>query len=1156
MTNTTAPSFKIDRFKRYLRRGLIKDAAKFAENWFEEMLESGAIPSKDPEWRSLFLLAFDEFCRDRPEERFERVQDELLSQELYRLLLRYLAEKGSDPFRELSQRRGSDPATEHGEGRDSDALIHPLLVCSRPAMELRRALRERRNLVRVGSGDDCSVPRLLRAVALCDFTSEPLDELLNMTDPALSPNGAQIALAYWLLKDLSDCIERNGPEAGLFIEDESRRSVGDWLRELPRTIAGRRDPASVQAHGEIEFLRVARGLMSLTRDDGASIAKWRESEGWGDWSRLLRTRSNDLIELLRIAVGTSGLDHHGRSPALRERLARLLRDQGSMHGLERFDLPDTAKRRLRLAFRMVLCKSSAGGAAGEVRSALDGALAAISADAPHEAIMLRAAFELLSHQGGIAAAFETHLRKICAWDPRERSRALSMLANVELDTYGSIPGGGGGSSELEGDQPLELLKEAGAEVSALRLQKAKDQIAQDAGTRLETIKTWIRETGLGGDSDQLAEILGEDDAEEFELYLFGSFVKELDEAKLGQLSMSLPMSSGEGKSLWDDAEDCQKKFANWLEPAQSSDLEPVPEGDAGAEKEWLQRHLAIAGRPRGRFKTPWLHDVVWTFLKPAEPRFVARRRKIFLEVLADAGQRGWLNSDALAMTDALGRTLAFVIARSGFGAALVEIRELLGSGAVDPFLSRLTNDGVSSLMAAAQAAGNEDEQALEMLKLVAGVCPVDHRSIHGLRAIHIAYREGNTEAVDFLISRGAQPGVLTDDASSIVLEAIKSGRPAVVRHAVSKLHGNPDQLRRASRMRIERFIELEAEQGLVRCVSASAVRLAVAERTGQVLEEVVDLLKDSVAESIDVDMIDRMIRRRDLRGVAVLLGTRELAESVGERLRNVDSPPLLDRVVDSVGSAGSKAAGSTHAMGAEVERLFSMLIDRCRADEPGKAAVDSIRGRRNLLTRLVGLWNDPVHSKTAELMLDLLLDRRRLASRPGLAEYVRLMLEERDDEFQEYPIGLANLKQSNRCAMKLAAALDVPAETAEIAAAELLYRVISGGTGMLPRALRTGPAIDFRRTESTLSADSAGIGEHVEVSRVMELIWDGPQGDESELKLNVGGVEESDRTDARSVRSIRNWLNSKEMSAIFDEKGVTLRSFCNWLWWTERHPVF
>jgi hypothetical protein len=236
-----------------------------------------------------------------------------------------------------------------------------------------------------------------------------------------------------------------------------------------------------------------------------------------------------------------------------------------------------------------------------------------------------------------------------------------------------------------------------------------------------------------------------------------------------------------------------------------------------------------------------------------------------------------------------------------------------------------------------------------------------------------------------------------------------------------------------------------------------------------------------------------------------------------------------------------------------------MLIDRCRADEPGKAAVDSIRGRRNLLTRLVGLWNDPVHSKTAELMLDRLLDRRRLATRVGVAEYVRLMLEERDDEFQEYPIGLANLKQRNRCAMKLAAALDVPAEAAEIAAAELLYRVISGGPGMLPRALRAGPAISFHRLEGQLSADSAGIGEHVEVPRVMKLIWDGPQGDVSRVddaRLIIGGVEESDRTDARSVRSIRNWLNSKEMSSFFDEKGVTLRSFCNWLWWTERNPVF
>jgi len=243
----------------------------------------------------------------------------------------------------------------------------------------------------------------------------------------------------------------------------------------------------------------------------------------------------------------------------------------------------------------------------------------------------------------------------------------------------------------------------------------------------------------------------------------------------------------------------------------------------------------------------------------------------------------------------------------------------------------------------------------------------------------------------------------------------------------------------------------------------------------------------------------------------------------------------------------------------KVDRLFSLFVDRCRADEPGKAAVDSIRGRRNLLTRLVGLWNDPAPSKAAEPILDRLLDRRRLASRSGVADYVRLMLSQRDDEFQDYPIGLANLKQRHRCAMKLAAALDVPAETAEVAAAELLYRVISGGAGMLPRALRIGPAIVFKRKDGSVSAEAAGIGDEVDVPRTMLLVWDDPQRDRSrddDQRAIVWGVEESDRTDARSIRRIRDWLNSEGMAEFFDEKGVTLRSFCNWLWWTERNPVF
>ena len=112
---------------------------------------------------------------------------------------------------------------------------------------------------------------------------------------------------------------------------------------------------------------------------------------------------------------------------------------------------------------------------------------------------------------------------------------------------------------------------------------------------------------------------------------------------------------------------------------------------------------------------------------------------------------------------------------------------------------------------------------------------------------------------------------------------------------------------------------------------------------------------------------------------------------------------------------------------------------------------------------------------------------------------------------------------------------------------------------MLPRALRSGPAIRFHRKDGSVSADSAGIGEEVDVPRVMQLVWDGPEGDHSKIddqRAIVWGVEESDRTDARSIRRIRDWLNSEGMSAFFDEKGVTLRSFCNWLWWTERNPVF
>ena len=1153
MTNMSAPSFKIDRFKRYLRRGLIDQAEVFAANWLEEMKSSGATPANDTEWRSLFLLAFDEFCRDRPEERMSRVDDTMLSAQLYRLL-RFLAEKGSDPFRELSNRRGSDPATERAEDLVSDALVHPLLVCSRPAMELRRALRERRGLFQAAAG---GIPALLRAVALCDFTNESLDDLLNSSDPALAPNGEQIALAYWLLKDLSDSIERNGADAVEFVEPDNKQRILEWVRQLPRTIAGRRDPASVQANGEIEFLRVARGVLSLTRDDGSSIGAWREGEGWGDWSKLLRARSADLLELLRIAVGTRELDHAGRSPALRERLARLLREQGSMHGLARFDLPDTAKRRLRLALRVVLCKALAGGAAGEVRVAMDGAIAKVADESPRDAVTLRAVFELLCYQGGIAAAFKTQLRQIRGWEAQDRSRTLSMLANVELDTFGSVRAGGDGSSDAEGDQPIELLKEAGAAVSTLRLQKAKDQISDESGPRLEAIEAWIRESGLGGERDRLAEILDEDDADEFEAHLFGTFVKEFDEDKLGQLSMLLPMHSGEGKTPWEDAEACQRRLKEWVEASRGSDepLSPVPEGDAQSERDWLQKHLARNGRPRGTFNSPWLHNVISVFLMPADRRHLARRRKVFREVLADTEQRSWLRSDVvLKETDDLGRNLAFVLARTGFGAALVEIRAILGVEASGASLFRLTHDGVSALMAAARAARNQDDQALEMLRVVAESCPVDHRSNHGLRAIHLAYREGNTEAAEFLISRGAQPGVMPEDSTSIVLEAIRSGRPNVVQHAISRLGANPEQLRRASRMKIEKFIELASEQGQIRAVSASAIRLAVAERTGQVLGDVVDLLKESAAELVDADVIDRMIRRGDLKGLDVLLGTPELEASVGERLRNFDSPPLLDRVIDSIDVRGA-AGGSVTT----VDGIFSLFVSRCRADEPGKAAVDSIRGRRNLLTRLVGLWNDPAHSKVAEPILDRLLDRRRLASRPGVADYVRLMLSQRDDEFQDYPIGLANLKQRNRCAMKLAAALDVPAETSENAAAELLYRVISGGSGMLPRALRSGPAIRFHRKDGSVSADSVGIGEEVDVLRVMQLVWDGPEGDHSKIddqRAIVWGVEESDRTDARSIRRIRDWLNSEGMSAFFDEKGVTLRSFCNWLWWTERNPVF
>ena len=166
-------------------------------------------------------------------------------------------------------------------------------------------------------------------------------------------------------------------------------------------------------------------------------------------------------------------------------------------------------------------------------------------------------------------------------------------------------------------------------------------------------------------------------------------------------------------------------------------------------------------------------------------------------------------------------------------------------------------------------------------------------------------------------------------------------------------------------------------------------------------------------------------------------------------------------------SASARRPSSLEARDAVAkEDMFRLLIERCDADSPSAGVRGSVKGGRNLLTRLLvdsqpdaGPTSAPVSGGgPVSPLLKRLVDPLHMAARPEARAYVAHMLGQRDEEYQDYPIALANQKRLWRCAMMFSAALDVPQAEAHRAAAQMLFRMIVVGPALadsvLPKSIR------------------------------------------------------------------------------------------------------
>lgn len=161
-----------------------------------------------------------------------------------------------------------------------------------------------------------------------------------------------------------------------------------------------------------------------------------------------------------------------------------------------------------------------------------------------------------------------------------------------------------------------------------------------------------------------------------------------------------------------------------------------------------------------------------------------------------------------------------------------------------------------------------------------------------------------------------------------------------------------------------------------------------------------------------------------------------------------------------------------------------------------------------------------------------------------------MMLNQRDDEFQDYPIGLANSEKCFDCSMVLAGALPVFDAEVEELVGGMLLRMRSGAVDALPLVLRDRS----NGTRHALSLRECGPDAPGQL-RVVVLL-DGKQGTEFEFPTPLQGVGRHEHPDAGAQQRLNHWLRDGENRRSLERHGLTMSGFCNWLWWTAKHPSF
>ncbi len=1175
----------LDLYLKHVRRGELTKAFSAATQWLETT--SLATPERSDTWRSLFLVTFDEYGCDMvhaqgaPFNRADRFGNTDHAMALYDHLFR-LAEKGSDPFRDLQLRHLMVDADAEG------ARVHPLLVFSEPANGLRERLRRCGEEFLTITRHHGASSALLRCVVLGEF-DRSVRELVHPATAADAPSGEEIAYGYWLL---SEMLESRNRLPGLNFE-----KCEDWSRKILDQIQGVGAAISV-ARREIDFLWKFESVLDLAYAGGKRIESWERRNDL-KWGSSLLERGDDMVSIVRMAVGHEEPEGEGRSATLANRLRRMVMKREPMSGwslrLTRGAraLPDTFRRRLRVALRRLLSQATAAQPnqyAEQFLQAVSRSIANTGRGASERA-MLDATVQILCHrpgeQSGVREALQVLQRSATG---EERASMLSTLAYIALDVLllAETRVHAGFGAAVLAPSPLKLLLDQGAEVAPERLQSGASVLAEDLADPLikseYDLLTRRRPKGRGRRGDnRLETVLATDNAGEFEELLYGTFIKEFDRGALEQLDQAMPEVGGYDRKLWEKAFKCREAFTFWVsrDPGNNQpaiEITGRPDAEVAQSLRERMRSQAQAGRLPD-FGRPALHLELERFLRPfvagsartrLAPEEISRRRSLFLKALTDDpvsvewfGQRSFD-----MMPDTLGRNLVFVLASTGHGSAM----ELAGRRCrLTPDHFRATHDGVTPLMAAVRVAADFDEEAKKMVEELLRRAPdhLDKASRHGIRPIHLAYRMGHKQVADLLIQSGAKVDVQSGDRTSIVLEAIASGDPGVLSHALERLGRVPASVRQAVELSPER-IETSARDGdsVPFARKMSALRLAMDTNVGSdtageqaavmIFAEFCHRLPgQQLAESVNDELIDALIGSGQVRFFEALLGNREARGPVVERVRDLRNPPALDRVVDAADryhSAGAYVPGAEARDSVAKEDMFRLLIDRCEADRPLDRALQSVKGGRNLLTRLlVDSQPDagpagpaPAGGGPVSALLRRVLDPLHLAAHPEAKAYVAHMLAQRDEEYQDYPIALANQKRLWRCAMMFAAALDVPQAEAHRVAAQMLFRMLVVGPGLadgaLPKSIRG--SVRFERE---------GDGHR--------LSWAVPAGLQPAglSKASTGlirNVQGRDSVDDRSMQVMLNWLTSGELRAlIHGEWGVTVDGFCNWLWWSQKHET-